>query len=173
MASYTSWRCTEISIGAAIPSRTLSPRISTTVMTISSPMMILSSRCRDRTSIVFGSFLLPARPATIPDHAAYARGDHDGVGWGWHVASIAKAVELHGLRRRTQRCRPGQQVRGGSGNGHVEGVSHRVAAGGQHQLPRPAADGVEHQGPLEVNGQPTPVATIQDHIDQGQAIVIQ
>jgi hypothetical protein len=34
--------------------------------------MILSSRCRDRTSIVFGSFLLPARPATIPDHAAHA-----------------------------------------------------------------------------------------------------
>src|SRR5919202_7110562 len=82
MASYTSWRCTEISIGAAIPNRTLSPRISTTVMTISSPMMILSSRCRDRTSIVYGSFLLPARPATIPDHAARARGDHDGAGEG-------------------------------------------------------------------------------------------
>src|SRR3954451_24441782 len=79
MASYTSWRCTEISIGAAIPNRTLSPRISTTVMTISSPMMILSSRCRDRTSIVNGSFLLPARPATIPDHVAHALGDHDGA----------------------------------------------------------------------------------------------
>src|SRR5262249_44505215 len=82
MASYTSWRCTEISIGAAIPNRTLSPRISTTVMTISSPMMILSSRCRDRTSIVFGSFLLPARPATLPARAAYAHGDQDGAGDG-------------------------------------------------------------------------------------------
>jgi hypothetical protein len=39
--------------------------------------MILSSRCRDRTSIVLGSFLLPTRPVTIPDHVARA------LGWGW------------------------------------------------------------------------------------------
>jgi hypothetical protein len=30
--------------------------------------MILSSRCRERTSIVNGSFLLPSRPATVPGH---------------------------------------------------------------------------------------------------------
>src|SRR5205085_10990104 len=39
-----------------MPRRTLSPRISTIVTTILSPIMILSSRCRDRTSID-GSFL--------------------------------------------------------------------------------------------------------------------
>src|SRR3954470_7845053 len=83
MASYTSWRCTEISIGAAIPNRTLSPRMSTTVMTMWSPMMILSSRCRDRTSI-FGSFLLPTRPVTVPDHVARALGYHDGASLAWH-----------------------------------------------------------------------------------------
>src|SRR5436305_5461743 len=100
MASYTSWRCTEISIGAAIPSRTLSPRISTTVMTMSSPMMILSSRCRDRTSIVLGSFLLPAKHATNPHNAAHAHGDHDGAGGGTSPIMITKltyqryAVEL-------------------------------------------------------------------------------
>src|SRR5487761_1701669 len=34
-----------------MPSRTLSPRMSTMVMTILSPIMMLSSRCLDRTSI--------------------------------------------------------------------------------------------------------------------------
>src|SRR5271170_3880407 len=91
MASYTSCRCTEISIGAAIPNRTLSPRISTTVITISSPMMILSSRCRDRTSIVYGSFLLPARPAAAPGERARAQLDHDGAG-GWYVATETQAA---------------------------------------------------------------------------------
>src|SRR3954468_18396790 len=112
MASYTSWRCTEISIGAAIPSRTLSPRISTTVMTMSSPMMILSSRCRDRTSIVLGSFLLPTRAVTIPDHDARALGDHDGAGDGstpkgtWVVSRAGQAVARIGVR-------PGSRVGAG------------------------------------------------------------
>jgi hypothetical protein len=41
-------------------------------------MMMLSSRCRDRTSIS-GSFLLPTRPVTVPDHVARALGYHDGA----------------------------------------------------------------------------------------------
>ncbi len=45
-------------LGASIPKRTLSPRMSTMVTTISSPIMMLSSRCLDKTSIV-GSFLDP------------------------------------------------------------------------------------------------------------------
>lgn len=51
MASYTSCRCTGISWGAWIPSRTLSPRMSTIVTTTSSPIMILSSRRLDNTNI--------------------------------------------------------------------------------------------------------------------------
>ena len=38
--------------GAWIPKRTLSPRISTMVTTTLSPITMLSSRCRDRTSII-------------------------------------------------------------------------------------------------------------------------
>src|SRR5689334_13500636 len=172
MASYTSCRCTEISIGAAIPNRTLSPRMSTTVMTISSPMMILSSRCRDRTSIVNGSFLLPARPATIPDHAAHALGDHDGAQDGTSPG-IPGMFGLHGSRRRTQRGRPGQQVRGWGAMPRVEGIPDRVTAAGQDQLPAQAADRVEHQGALEVHGDPPPFATVQDHVDQGGSFVVE
>src|SRR6516165_10831576 len=109
MASYTSWRCTEISIGAAIPNRTLSPRISTTVMTISSPMMILSSRCRDRTSIVFGSFLLPARPATIPEHGAHALGDHDGAGDG-PLPGMRKVLSYTGYAVARSGAGPGSRL---------------------------------------------------------------
>jgi len=56
MASYTSLRWTLISLGALIPRRTLSPRISTTVTSMLSPIMIVSSRCLDSTNIS-GSFL--------------------------------------------------------------------------------------------------------------------
>src|SRR5262245_9270245 len=51
MASYTSWRWTGTSLGATIPSRTLSPRISTTVTVMSLLMTILSFFFLDSTSI--------------------------------------------------------------------------------------------------------------------------
>src|SRR4051812_40456989 len=51
IASYTSLRWTLISFGALIPRRTLSPRMSTTVTSMSSPIMIVSSRCLDSTNI--------------------------------------------------------------------------------------------------------------------------
>ena len=44
IASYTSLRWTAIDLGALIPNRTLSPRMSTTVTSMSSPIMIVSSR---------------------------------------------------------------------------------------------------------------------------------
>src|SRR6187402_624272 len=112
MASYTSWRCTEISMGAAIPNRTLSPRISTTVMTMSSPMMILSSRCRDRTSIS-GSFLLPTRPVTVPDHVARALGYHDGA--------VDEGCYVAGCDAPDQPVRPSLEARTDRGAGWVPG----------------------------------------------------
>src|SRR5262245_28237442 len=51
MASNTSWRWTGTSLGATMPSRTLSPRISTTVMVMSLLMTILSFFFLDSTSI--------------------------------------------------------------------------------------------------------------------------
>src|SRR5688572_21433200 len=77
MASYTSWRCTGMSLGASMPSRTLSPRISTMVTTMSSPIMMLSSRCLDKTSIG-GSFLCPATLG----HELIARNVQQGAGLG-------------------------------------------------------------------------------------------
>jgi hypothetical protein len=56
-------------MGASIPNRTLSPRMSTMVMTMFSPIMMLWSRCRDKTSIT-GSFLPSPSPtgcgSTVP-----------------------------------------------------------------------------------------------------------
>src|SRR3954452_13306162 len=127
MASYTSWRCTEISIGAAIPSRTLSPRISTTVMTMSSPMMILSSRCRDRTSIVLGSFLLPTWPVTIPDHVARARGDHDGAGDGTQPSYMVISHTGQAVARSA--VSPGSRVGVGAGAEAVAYVSSGYRTG--------------------------------------------
>src|SRR4051812_3484025 len=51
MASNTSCRCTGTSLGATMPKRTLSPRISTTVTTMSLLMTILSFFFLDSTSI--------------------------------------------------------------------------------------------------------------------------
>src|SRR5439155_13454795 len=51
MASKTSWRCTGTSLGATIPSLTLSPRISTTVTVMSLLMTILSFFFLDSTNI--------------------------------------------------------------------------------------------------------------------------
>src|SRR6202008_69607 len=51
MASYTSCRWTGTSLGATIPSRTLSPRISTTVTVMSLLITILSFFFLDSTSI--------------------------------------------------------------------------------------------------------------------------
>lgn len=51
IASKTSDRCTETSFGASMPNRTLSPLISTTIMVMLSPIMILSSFLRDKTNI--------------------------------------------------------------------------------------------------------------------------
>src|SRR6516165_3202061 len=51
IASHTSWRCTGTSLGATMPSRTLSPRISTTVTVMSLLMTILSFFFLDSTSI--------------------------------------------------------------------------------------------------------------------------
>src|SRR5207237_3774279 len=51
MASNTSWRCTGTSFGATMPSRTLSPRISTTVTVMSLLMTILSFFFLDSTNI--------------------------------------------------------------------------------------------------------------------------
>ena len=45
----------DYSVGAMMPSRTLSPRMSTTMTSISSPIMIDSSRFRDRTNICLAS----------------------------------------------------------------------------------------------------------------------
>jgi len=50
-ASATSWRWTGISGGASIPIRTLSPRTSTMVITMLSPMTIRSSLLRDSTNM--------------------------------------------------------------------------------------------------------------------------
>src|SRR5262249_28628992 len=148
-----------------IPNRTLSPRISTTVMMISSPIMILSSRCRDRTSIVFGSFLLPARPATVPDHAARALGDHDGAGGG---TSTGRLVLLRSsvLRRGSQRRQPWQHGCCRGGCTRFEWKPQRVPAGREYQLPAQAADRVEDQRSLEVDRQPPAVTTVQNHVDQ-------
>ena len=52
IASYTSWRWTGTSPGASIPRRTLSPRMSTIVITILSPIIMLSSRCLLKTSMI-------------------------------------------------------------------------------------------------------------------------
>src|SRR5437879_6382035 len=51
MASKTSWRWTGTSLGATIPSRTLSPRISTTVTVMSLLMTMLSFFFLDSTNI--------------------------------------------------------------------------------------------------------------------------
>jgi hypothetical protein len=51
MASKTSWRCTGTSLGATIPSLTLSPRISTTVTVMSLLMTMLSFFFLDSTNI--------------------------------------------------------------------------------------------------------------------------
>ena len=51
IASKTSRRCTGTSFGASTPSRTLSPRISTTTIVMSLLMTMLSSFFRDSTSI--------------------------------------------------------------------------------------------------------------------------
>src|SRR5207248_1577161 len=51
MASYTSWRWTGTSFGATMPSRTLSPRISTTVTVMSLLITMLSFFFLDSTSI--------------------------------------------------------------------------------------------------------------------------
>src|SRR5439155_17962657 len=51
MASYTSCRWTGTSLGATIPSRTLSPRISTTVTVMSLLITMLSFFFLDSTSI--------------------------------------------------------------------------------------------------------------------------
>src|SRR5690348_14075266 len=51
MASKTSWRWTGTSLGATMPRRTLSPRISTTVTVMSLLMTILSFFFLDSTSI--------------------------------------------------------------------------------------------------------------------------
>src|SRR6266516_3828753 len=51
MASYTSCRWTGTSLGATIPSRTLSPRISTTVTVMSLLITMLSFFFLDRTNI--------------------------------------------------------------------------------------------------------------------------
>src|SRR5947209_20023511 len=51
IASYTSWRWTGTSFGATMPRRTLSPRISTTVIVMSLLITIDSFFFLDRTSI--------------------------------------------------------------------------------------------------------------------------
>src|SRR5262249_36675360 len=56
MASYPSCRWTGTSLGATIPSRTLSPRISTTVTVMSLLITILSFFFLDSTSIVLYPF---------------------------------------------------------------------------------------------------------------------
>jgi len=66
MASKTSRRCTGTSFGASTPSRTLSPRISTTTIVMSLLMTMLSSFFRDSTSI--GPILGGADPS--PTNAA-------------------------------------------------------------------------------------------------------
>src|SRR5436190_17746718 len=65
MASYTSRRWTGTSLGASTPSRTLSPRISTTTIVMSLLMTILSFFLRERTSMV-ASFMVPRRHTVRP-----------------------------------------------------------------------------------------------------------
>src|SRR5688572_20246161 len=65
-----------MSEGASIPRRTLSPRISTIVTTMSSPIMMLSSRCLDKTSIG-GSFLFLASAPSAADYAGGRVGQTD------------------------------------------------------------------------------------------------
>ena len=54
------WLRNSMAVGAVMPRRTLSPRMSTMVISISSPIMMVSSRCLDRTSMGV-SFLGPGR----------------------------------------------------------------------------------------------------------------
>src|SRR5437764_11621609 len=63
MASKTSCRCTGTSLGATMPSRTLSPRISTTVTVMSLLMTMLSFFFLDSTSI--GTYPFPS-PEAVP-----------------------------------------------------------------------------------------------------------
>src|SRR5438046_3119021 len=65
IASYTSSRCTGTSFGATIPRRTLSPRISTTVTTMSLLMMMDSFFFLDSTSIGVYLSVSPGEAATL------------------------------------------------------------------------------------------------------------
>src|SRR5713226_3761903 len=70
MASYTSWRWTGTSLGATMPSRTLSPRISTTVTVMSLLMTMLSFFFLDSTNIAaYPSLRQGAIPAESGSHA--------------------------------------------------------------------------------------------------------
>ncbi len=40
-------------------------------------------------------------------------------------------------------------------------------------MPAQAANRVEHHGPLQVDREPSPFAAIEDHINHGQAFVVQ
>src|SRR5207253_9317043 len=75
MASYTSCRCTGTSLGATIPSRTLSPRISTTVTVMSLLMTILSFFFLDSTSIAAYPSQSPRGRTCglIPTHDSFPR----------------------------------------------------------------------------------------------------
>src|SRR5713226_8001963 len=83
MATNTSWRWTGTSLGATIPSRTLSPRISTTVTVMSLLMTILSFFFLDSTNIAaypsgrvaqFLKNLVPTHSANRPESCCKSEG---------------------------------------------------------------------------------------------------
>src|SRR5204862_7149457 len=84
MASKPSWRWTGTSLGATIPSRTLSPRISTTVTVMSLLMTMLSFFFLDSTNIAaYPSWKRGAGPGElIPTRSTHAGGGSERAGEG-------------------------------------------------------------------------------------------
>src|SRR5262245_32208357 len=104
-----------------MPRRTLSPRISTMVTTMLSPMMILSSRCRDRTSID-GSFLAASvRRLDVGHECSYRQED---------PPRVRRLVGGETVRRGLKLCGPAQGWRVGRADGRLGlGVSDAVRRG--------------------------------------------
>ena len=107
-----------------MPRRTLSPRMSSTVMVMSSPMMMLSSRCRDRTNMVWTPFVRGAGEAdrrgawgfSPPPHTRPARSARSGTAArrGVDQAGAGQLGE-HLLRERDGPVQPAGQAGGRRG----------------------------------------------------------
>ena len=133
MASYTSWRCTEISIGAAIPNRTLSPRDvhhgDDDVIADDDALVAVSGQ--DQHGL--GSFLLPATDVPIPGHVVRVVG-RPRRGPAGFLGPIGDA---------RLRCGPGRPARAASGRGAQR---RRAGQHGRRRAPAPPAGTGRHSG---------------------------